>query len=190
MQHITQLMHRSHFSRVLKDNDGPPKASIMSSISVPEHSRSESGVDAQSPDKKRERVPEWLRNESGVENKSTGKRRRKDNAIDKMMEIWKESQKNRQEFTRQILDRCDAILSNVSNVPTVPELNETDVLFAEHGRIIDYEKMMAMDTSTSASMKANILKVLNLQREELDAKFVAHIAKQKRKASEWSGTSS
>ena len=162
----------------------------MSAISVHDHLRSESGVDTQSHDKKRERVPEWLRNESGVENKSTGKRRRKDNASDMMMEIWKESQQKRQEFTRQILDRCDAILSNIPNVPKLNETDELFALFAEHGRIIDAEKMMAMDTSTSASMKANMLKVLNLQREELDTKFVAHNNKQKRKASKLSGTSS
>lgn len=60
--------------------------------------KNESDVDVQSPDKKRHSVPEWLRNESGVENKSTGKRRRKDDASDMMMQIWKESQNNRQEL--------------------------------------------------------------------------------------------
>jgi hypothetical protein len=47
------------------------------------------------------------------------------------------------------------------------------VLFAEYNRIMDAEKMMAMHSSMGASMKANTLKALNLQRENLDAKFVA-----------------
>jgi hypothetical protein len=93
----------------------------------------------------------------------------------------------------QIFARCDTILSRVPNVPKVPnapKLNESAVLFAEHRRIIDAENVMATDASMSASMKTAMSEVLNLEREELHAEFVALADKKKRKASELSGTSS
>jgi hypothetical protein len=58
-----------------------------------------------------------------------------------MMKELKESQKNRQDFTRQILARLDAIASNV------PKLNETDALFAEYSSIIDAEKQLSAEHS-------------------------------------------
>jgi hypothetical protein len=219
------MHHTTHAWKTLSSVEGQrsrtPKASTMSTASVPDHLRNESGFDAKLPDKKRHNVPEWLRNESGVENKSTGKRRRKDVASDNMMKTWmnifEESRKNRQDFTSQILARFDAIESNINiasdnmmkkceesqqnrqeltsqipatNAPNVPKLKETDMLFAEHSRIIDAEKQITADVSMSASMRNNMVKVLNIQREKLDAKFVAYNDKKKRKASEKSGTCS
>jgi hypothetical protein len=135
-----------------------------------------------------------------------------DNMMKTWMNIFEESRKNRQDFTSQILARFDAIESNINilvsdnmmkkceesqqnrqeltsqipatNVPNVPKLNETDMLFAEHSRIIDAEKEIKADVSMSASMRNNMVEVLNIQREELDAKFVAYNDKKRRKASE------
>jgi hypothetical protein len=162
-------------------------------------------------------VPENLRNESGVESKSTGKKGRMESALDDMMKEYKEGQKNKAELAGQLLSRFDAIATTISNIPKsneatlfaehirivdarfdamainnsdVPKLNETDTLFAEHSRIVNAEKQITMDMSMSASMKTHMLEVLNFQREELDAKFVALANKKKRKASELSGTSS
>jgi hypothetical protein len=229
-----------------------PKASTMSTVSVPEHLQNESSADARSTDKKRHSVPDWLRNESGVENKSIRKKRRKDvtsDSMTKMLEesrkMFQESRKNRHDLTSQILVRLDTIASNIAtrdmkmkkgeesqkslqdeltsqtvafniasdnimkkleqlrknrqeltspilatNVPSTPEVNESDVLFAELFRIIDAEKQIAANASMSASMRNIVLEVLEFWKEELDAKFVALLEKRKRKALPWNRAAS
>lgn len=152
-----------------------PKSSIMSTRSVPEH----------------------LRNESCVENKSSGKRRRKDMANDNIMKIFevleyhKESRKERKELTTQLFAGIDTILAKLPNVNVDIDVDEGEVLFKEHHRIVDQENHITSNTSMDTDTKAKFLKALKFRKEAMETKLDAYIAKnEKRKASELSDTSS
>jgi hypothetical protein len=137
-------------------------------------------------------VPDWLRNESGVDVKPrTGKKRRKDTVHDMLMKILEESHKNRQELYNQLLSSCDAIVSKLPSVDKSEVLvDKSKGLFEEYRMIRDEEKEITMDASMDADTKAAFLELLNHRREAVTREVVAYNDEKKRKASEMSGTSS
>lgn len=146
--------------------------------------QNESGDDSQSTDRKRRSVPGHLRNESGVDAQSTDKKRRKDITNDMMMMKLEEVQKNQQEFASQILARFDALATKLTNV------DESDVLFEEHRKIVDDKKQITMDASMDADTKALFLEALKHRKEALNTRLKAYIDAKRRKDLETSGTSS
>jgi hypothetical protein len=125
-----------------------------------------------------------LRNESGVDAQSTDKKRRKDITNDMMMMKLEEVQKNQQEFASQILARFDALATKLTNV------DESDVLFEEHRKIVDDKKQITMDASMDADTKALFLEALKHRKEALNTRLKAYIDAKRRKDLETSGTSS